>query len=245
MDPHRYKILACAVFARECYYCAALSKNIIDVRLLEQGLHDIGEEKMSAALQREIDAVDHEKYEAILLAYGLCNNGIRNLHAEIPLVVPRAHDCITLLMGSKEAYLKYFHDHPGCFFRSVGWAERAHDNLSNPESTTRQMGMGTYEDYVEQYGEDNAKYLMETLGDHLRNYSRLSYIDTGLPLGEDYQCDAKALAREKAWEYLEVPGNTHLIARLMNGSWDDAEFLVVEPGKTIQASYDENIVRQE
>ncbi len=245
MDPHRYKILACAVFARECYYCAALSKNIIDVRLLEQGLHDIGEEKMSAALQREIDAVDHEKYEAILLAYGLCNNGIRNLHAEIPLVVPRAHDCITLLMGSKEAYLKYFHDHPGCFFRSVGWAERAHDNLSNPESTTRQMGMGTYEDYVEQYGEDNAKYLMETLGDHLRNYSRLSYIDTGLPLGEGYQCEAKALAREKAWEYLEVQGNTHLIARFMNGSWDDAEFLVVEPGKTIQASYDENIVRQE
>lgn len=245
MAPHRYKIIACAVFARECYYCAALSRNIIDVQLLEQGLHDIGEEKMSAALQNEISAVDKETYEAILLAYGLCNNGIRNLHAEIPLVVPRAHDCITLLMGSKEAYLKYFHEHPGCFFCSVGWAERAHDNLSNPESTTRQMGMGTYEDYVEQYGEDNAKYLMETLGDHLRNYSRLSYIDTGLPLGKGYQQDAEALAREKAWEYLEVQGNTHLIMNLMNGSWDEADFLVVEPGKTIQASYDDNIIRKE
>lgn len=245
MGRHRYKILACAVFARECYYCAALSKNIVDVQLLEQGLHDIGEEKMSAALQSAVDAVDKDKYDAILLAYGLCNNGIRNLHAEIPLVVPRAHDCITLLMGSKEAYLKYFHEHPGCFFRSVGWAERAHDNLSNPESTTRQMGMGTYEDYVKQYGEDNAKYLMETLGDHLRNYSRLSYIDTGLPLGEDYQHEAKALAKEKAWDYLEVQGNTHLIMNLMNGSWDDADFLVVKPGKTIQASYDETIVRQE
>lgn len=245
MAPHRYLTLACAVFARECYYCAALSKNIVDVQLLEQGLHDIGEEKMSAALQSEVDAVDKDKYEAILLAYGLCNNGIRNLHADIPLVVPRAHDCITLLMGSKEAYLKYFHAHPGCFFRSVGWAERAHDNLSNPESTTRQLGMGTYEDYVEQYGEDNAKYLMETLGDHLRNYSRLSYIDTGLPLGGDYQREAKALAKEKAWEFLEVQGNTHLITNLMNGSWDDADFLVVKPGLTIQASYDENIVRQE
>ena len=235
--------IGCAVLARECYYCAAISKNIIDLRILEQGLHDVGEEKMSSSLQREIDAIDPEKYEAILLAYGLCNHGIRNLHAKIPLVVPRAHDCITLLMGSKEAYMTYFHDNPGCFFRSVGWAERAHDNLSNPESTTRQMGMGTYEEYVEKYGEENAKYLMETLGDHLRNYSRLTYIDTNLPLDEKYQKEAMDIAKEKAWTFSEVKGNTRLILDLMNGAWDNSDFLVVEPGKTIQTSYDEDIIK--
>lgn len=235
--------IGCAVLARECYYCAAISKNIIDLRILEQGLHDVGEEKMSSSLQREIDAIDPEKYEAILLAYGLCNHGIRNLHAKIPLVVPRAHDCITLLMGSKEAYMTYFHDNPGCFFRSVGWAERADDNLSNPESTTRQMGMGTYEEYVEQYGEENAKYLMETLGDHLRNYSSLTYIDTDLPLDEKYQKEARDIAQEKAWAFSEVKGSTRLILDLMNGSWDNSDFLVVEPGKTIQTSYDDEIIK--
>jgi hypothetical protein len=245
MNRQRYKIIACAVFARECYHCAAISGNIIDIRLLDQGLHDMGEAKMSAALQREIDAVDTETYDAILLVYGLCNHGIRNLHAGIPLVVPRAHDCITLLMGSKEAYLKYFHEYPGCFFRSVGWAERAHHNLDNPDSTTRQLGMGSYEEYVELYGEDNARYLMETLGDHLRNYSRLSYIDTGLPLGEDYPREARALAEDRAWEYLEVKGSTRLIQNLMDGRWDAVDYLVVEPGKTIQASYDETIIKAE
>ena len=110
MDQHRYMMIACAVLARECYHCAAISKNLIDLTILKQGLHDIGEKKMSSALQREIDAVDIEKYEAILLAYGLCNNGIRNLRSDLPLVVPRAHDCITLLMGSKEDYLKFTED---------------------------------------------------------------------------------------------------------------------------------------
>lgn len=243
MNDSRYMTIGCAVLARECYYCAAISKNIIDLRILEQGLHDVGEEKMSSSLQREIDAIDPEKYEAILLAYGLCNHGIRNLHAKIPLVVPRAHDCITLLMGSKEAYMTYFHDNPGCFFRSVGWAERADDNLSNPESTTRQMGMGTYEEYVEQYGEENAKYLMETLGDHLRNYSSLTYIDTDLPLDEKYQKEARDIAQEKAWAFSEVKGSTRLILDLMNGSWDNSDFLVVEPGKTIQTSYDDEIIK--
>jgi len=242
MNQSRYMTIGCAVLARECYYCAAISKNIIDLTLLEQGLHDVGEEKMSSSLQREIDAIDQDKYDAILLAYGLCNNGIRNLHARVPLVVPRAHDCITLLMGSKEDYMAYFHENPGCFFRSVGWAERAHDNLSNPESTTRQMGMGTYEEYVEKYGEENAKYLMETLGDHLRNYSSLAYIDSNLPLGETYQKEAMDIAQEKAWKFLEVKGSTRLVLDLMNGAWDNSDFLVVEPGKTIQASYDDDII---
>lgn len=243
MSQPKYMTIGCAVLARECYYCAAISKNIIDLKLLEQGLHDVGEDKMSSALQREIDGVDQDKYDAILLAYGLCNNGIRNLHARIPMVVPRAHDCITLLMGSKEEYMTYFHENPGCFFRSVGWAERAQDNLSNPESTTRQMGMATYEEYVEQYGEENAKYLMETLGDHLRNYSSLAYIDTSLPLCEGYQKESMDIARDKAWKYSEVKGNTRLILELMNGPWAPADFLTVEPGKTIQASYDDDIVK--
>ena len=117
MKEHKYLMIACAVLARECYHCAAKSRNLIDLKIVEQGLHDIGEEKMSSALQSEIDAADQENYEAILLAYGLCNNGVRNLRADIPIILPRAHDCITLLMGSNTGYLKYFNEHPGTFFR--------------------------------------------------------------------------------------------------------------------------------
>lgn len=236
-------MIACAVLARECYHCASISRNIVDVTVVEQGLHDIGEEKMSSALQSEIDAVDIEKYEAILLAYGLCNNGIRNLSAAIPIVLPRAHDCITLLMGSHAKYMEYFHSHPGTFFRSVGWAENANSNLSNPQSTTREMGISTYDEYVEIYGEENAKYLMETLNDHLKNYSHLAYIDTELPGTESYIQEARQWADKQGWKYSTVYGSMRLIAKLMDGNWTEDELLIVPPGQTIDASHDDQIIR--
>ncbi len=236
-------MIACAVLARECYHCAAVSRNIVDVTIVEQGLHDIGEERMCSALQREIDSVAHENYEAILLVYGLCNNGVRNLRASIPIVLPRAHDCITLLMGSKSAYRDYFNAFPGTYFRSPGWSERGQSNLANPQSTTREMGMATYDEYVEKYGEGNAQYLMEILNDHLKNYTRLAYIDTGLPNMDDHKQAAKEWAEQQGWEYTLIDGKMALIKRLMDGDWGDEDFLVVPPGQTIEASADEDIVR--
>lgn len=243
MNPQRYKLIACAVLARECYHCAATSSNIIDLKLVQQGLHDVGEAKMSASLQQEIDAVDQDQYDAILLGYGLCNNGIRNLRASVPIVVPRAHDCITLLLGSKEEYLAYFNENPGVYFRSTGWHERSVSNMSNPESTTRRMGMASYEEYVEKYGEDNAKYLWEVLGDHLRNYSRLTYIDVQIPGSRQSVEASQAMADEHSWSYSEVSGSVRLLRKLMDGDWDESEFLVVLPGQTIDASYGDDIVR--
>ena len=118
-------ILSCEIMYREISYCVAKSKNIVDVKFLQKGLHDIGQEEMSKTLQAEINQVPKDKYEAILLGYALCSNGIKGLTTEEnTLVVPRAHDCITLLLGSKEKYSNYMAQHPGTFFRSTGWLER-------------------------------------------------------------------------------------------------------------------------
>ncbi len=244
-NPAHYILISCAVFARECYYCAAGSGNIIDIKIVEQGLHDVGEAKMSSALQSQIDKVDTGDYDAVLLAYGLCSNGIKGLRSRLPIVVPRAHDCITLLMGSKSGYLNHFNENPGTFYHSPGWLERAKHNLSNPGSTTRQMGMGTYEDYVKQYGEENAAYLMETLGDHLKNYTGLTYIDTQVPGTSHLKSEAADIAREQGLAYSEYTGNTRLLADLMSGQWDKKDFLVITPGKTIAPSYDEGIIKVE
>jgi hypothetical protein len=243
MKQQKFLLISCAVLARECYSCASISRNIIDIKILEQGLHDVGEVKMAASLQNAINMVEADKYDAILLAYGLCNNGIRNLHAELPLVIPRAHDCITLLMGSKTAYKNYFNEYPGTFFQSIGWSERSKDNLSNPDSTTRQMGLATYEEYVQIYGEENAKYLMEELGDGLKNYTRLTFIDTGMKVPKQKKRELKEWARSENWEYDEYQGNTRLLLMLMNGDWDESEFLVVFPGNTISPTYDDGIIQ--
>jgi hypothetical protein len=234
--------LSCEILSREGYHCASISENLVDIHLLEQGLHDIGEEKMCSRLQREIDAVDVEKYDAILLGYGLCNNGIRGLRSKITLVIPRAHDCITLLLGSKEKYDEYFKNNPGTFYISVGWVERAKSHLSNPESTTSLMGMGTYEEYVEKYGEDKAKYLMEVLNDTLKNYNKLAYIDTHVGDFEHYKEQVKKDAQEHGWDYEELDGSTRLILNMMNGQWDENDYLVVQPGQTIEPAYDSSII---
>jgi hypothetical protein len=240
--PGRFLLIACAVVHRECYHCASLSRNVIDIRLLDKGLHDIGAGKMCAKLQAEIDAVDCSRYDAILLGYGLCNNGTLGLKASIPIVIPRAHDCITLLFGSKERYRQYFDAHPGTYYLSSGWVERGTSSLDNESSTTAAMGMRSYEEYVEQYGEETAKYLMETLG-HMQHYTALAYIDTHVGEFEEYKAQTRKRAADTGWEYDELSGSTDLIMRLLNGDWDDESFLIVEPGHTAAASYDETILK--
>jgi hypothetical protein len=59
---------------------------------------------MASEIQSVIDEIDPLEFEALALIYGLCNNGIVNLQGALPIVKPRAHDCIALFMSSKERY---------------------------------------------------------------------------------------------------------------------------------------------
>jgi len=239
----RYKLIACEVLFREVCYCASLCDNIVDVDFIQKGLHDIGAEKMSDKLQQHIDGIDVSKYDAILLCYGLCNNGILNLHAEIPIVIPRAHDCITLLLGSKERYREYFDANPGTYFKSSGWIERGASSGDSDDNVMNQLGLNkTYEDYVEIYGEDNAEYIMEMLGDWSTKYTKMTYINTKLGNVESDRAESQRGASEKQWTYEEIDGDTRLIMKLLNGKWDDGEFLIIPRGNKITASNDENIV---
>jgi hypothetical protein len=138
----RFNLISCEILHREITWCVARCRNIIDVTFLPKGLHDVGECGMSGALQEAIDGVDASRCEAILLGYGLCNNGIRGLRATVPLVVPRAHDCITLLLGSKERYRDYFSCNPGTYFKSTGWIERDSSSSDDPDSIPSQLGLG-------------------------------------------------------------------------------------------------------
>ena len=117
----RLKLISCEIFYREMCAAVARSPHRIDIEFLPKGLHDIGSKKMLERLQ---EAVDHvENYDAVLLGYALCNNGLAGLTARsLPLVLPRAHDCITLFLGSKERYLEYFSDHPGVYPADTGFA---------------------------------------------------------------------------------------------------------------------------
>jgi len=232
-------MIGCEILFREICLCAANSVNIVDLRFMNKGLHDIGETRMSKELQDEIDLIDQNRYEAILLGYGLCNYGVKGLCAKIPMVIPRAHDCITLMMGSKEKYKEYFFRNPGTFFKSPGWIERDANPNYTESSVTTQLGMNVNFD---EYDEETAAYLRETLGSWTVNYSRYAYIDTGAGDASLYEDQLMAEAREKNWGYEKISGDVCLIQDLMDGRWDNDRFLHVPPGNRITNTFGDDIV---
>ena len=48
------------------------------------------------------------------------------------------------------------------------------------------------------------------------------------------------ICREKGWQYDEIPGDMSLFRRLLDGEWED--FLVVQPGQKVAASFDERVM---
>ncbi|MDP6720294.1 MAG: DUF1638 domain-containing protein, partial [Pirellulaceae bacterium] len=80
-EPRQLALISCEVMFREMATVVAQSPNVIDLKFLPKGLHDLGCKQMSSRIQTCIDAIDTSRYEAILLGYGLCNNGIAGLVA--------------------------------------------------------------------------------------------------------------------------------------------------------------------
>ncbi len=240
----RLKLVSCEIFYREFCAVVARSPHTVDVEFLPKGLHDIGSEKMLARLQEAVDRVDASKYEALLLGYGLCNNGLVGLTAPgIPMVLPRAHDCITLFLGSRQRYLDYFNSHPGTYFHTTGWIERGGGGDTDQLALGRQAGTTqTYADLVEKYGEDNAKYLWETIGDLTRHYGQATFVEMGIEPDGIFERLSREKAAARGWKFEKVQGDLSLIQRLVNGAWDENDFLVVPPGKQIAASYDPGVV---
>ena len=250
----KFKFIGCEIVYREACHLAAICPNRVDVEFLHKGLHDLETADMVAKVQATIDAVETDAgYEAILLGYARCNDGLVGVRArDIPLVVPRAHDCITLFFGSRGRYREYFDAHPGTYYMTTGWAERnqfGEGDYSKPAygqtGVSGKLGLAqSYEQLVEQYGEDNAKYVKEMLGDWTKSYSRLLYLAMGVCDEADFVDQTRREAAERNWEFELREGDLSLLERLFRGQWDD-DFVIVQPGEMLVARNDERILDAE
>ena len=235
----RLKLISCEVLYREMCAAAARSPHQVDLEFLPKGLHDLGGPAMRARLQEAADRVDATQYEAVLLGYALCGNGVAGLVSRtLPLVIPRAHDCIALLMGGRERYRNYFDDHPGTFFRSTGWLERGQDR-------DKTAAVYTLEELTARYGEDNGRYLIEQFNGYQRNYRKLAYIATGLEPDGSFERQAREEAARRGWQFEIIRGDLRLFERLVAGDWDENDFLVVPPGWRVKPTYDRGIIEKE
>lgn len=244
----RLKLISCEVFTRELCDAAARSPHQVDLEFLPKGLHDIGCTGMRTRLQSVIDRVDTSMFDTILLGYGLCNNGIAGLVARgVPLVVPRAHDCMTLFFGSRQRYEEYFRQNPGTYFLTTGWIERGEATGELRQlSIQHANGMDlTYSELVEKYGEDNAQFLYEQLCDQTKHYRRLTFIEMGLEPNGSFVATARKRAEEKGLQFSTEQGDLRLIHTLVNGPWDGSDFLTVAPGERIITDFTDGLIRAE
>ncbi len=227
-NPKRLQMIVCKVLQREAYFCAARSPNVVDIVLMEQGLHDEPDRlrrEVQEALERTHD-IQGRPYDASLLGYGLCSNGVVGLGAEIPIIVPRGHDCITLLLGSKDRYQEYFDSHRGIYWYSPGWIESG-------KQPSQQRHETLLREYTEKYGQDNAEYLMEVEQTWAKEYQWATFVDWGLVDGESYKAFTRQCAVFLGWNYDKLTGDPGLMQRFVDGAWNDEEFLIVEPGRQI------------
>jgi len=243
----RLKVLACCSMWREVSLLASQSSNVCNVEFLPLGLHN-DPQRLRQTLQEKIDATSPQTlsyqqegielqydYDAIVLAYGLCSNGTTGIYSKgYPLIIPRVHDCISLLLGSSELYHYYFEKYRGIYWYSSGWIEHS----LQPGKERREL---IYQIFRDKFGEENASFLMQLEDNWQREYSRAIYISWGFPVDDKYSSFTQECANFLGWKFEEVRGNTELLSDLLNGVWDEKRFLIVQPGEVIEASGDRNI----
>ncbi len=236
MSRLRLHVIACPVFQRELELLAASARTSVTFRHLEMGLHEGAAENLRAALQNAIDTVPAGQCDAIAIGYGLCNRGVIGLQARVaPVVIPRAHDCIGMLLGGSRCYLAQLEAQPGTYFQSAGWLENspANDEIRRQNFTFGPDSNVTREKLVEKYGEENATYLLEAFQNFTQHYERLAFIDTPVPEAKKWEAAARELAQKRGWKFEKLPGDLGWLKRLLDADWNEREYLKLDPGERV------------
>jgi len=160
------------------------------------------------------------------------------------VVVPRAHDCMTLFFGSKERYKEFFDTHPGCYFKTSGWIERIGDNTD--QGFSEESGLKyNREELIEKYGQEDAEYIIEQMTAHKKQYKQFAYIAMGVEPDDRFEKAAREEAAREGLAFERVEGDMGLIRKLVDGPWAEDEFLVLERGERVVQKWDEGIIGAE
>lgn len=248
MSQLRVMVIACPVFQREIELLAADAKTAVATRWLEMGLHEQPHENLRAALQAAIDEAVPADFDAIAIAYGLCNRGILGLQARtLPVVIPKAHDCIGMLLGSSQCYLAQLQAQPGTYFQIAGWLENSPLNgeIRRQNFTFGPNSNVTREMLVEKYGADHADFLLEQFAGFTKHYERLAFIETPVPEAKKWETLAKTIAQQRGWKFERLPGDLGWLRRLLDADWNEREFLKLNPGERVALRSDAQLIGAE
>lgn len=246
MSCQRLLLVACRVFERELEVLARSAKTELEIHYIEIALHQQPGAQLRAALQEEINTVPEEDYDAVAIGYGLCNRGLVGLKARgLPVVIPRAHDCLGILLGSSKRYLAELEKEPGTYFQSCGWIEHLPaDRTLRPLAAGARLPVNP-EELVARYGEDAAQFLMAEYARFTQHYKRLAFISTPVAKVEERDRKAAEISQQQGWTYESLPGDLGWLRRLVDGEWGDKEFLVLKPHQRVAFTSGDNLIAAE
>ena len=242
--PPSYAIISCDVFADEMTLLAervAAETGLGNppwqtMAFLEMGLHD-RPDSLRAEVQALIDAWESETaFSYILLAYGLCGNGLLGLQARSKtLILPRAHDCISILLGGTEPHQAVLKENPGTYFYSPGWIRGRRVPGPDREPYLREL-------YSERYPDDPDMVddLIEADEMAFAHHNCAAYVD--LTGNEEAQKYCQGCAAHLGWSFRKLTGDASWLLRLLSGQWANDEFLQVPPGHRVAQSANDDLV---
>jgi N-methylhydantoinase A/oxoprolinase/acetone carboxylase beta subunit len=229
-------VIACAVLALDIKSAAEKLGLDIGVKFLEGGLHD-RPDLLRQKLQTAIDELSGSGgCDRIVVGYGVCGRGTVGIQArDIPLSIPKVHDCIALFLGGDAAYRDQFKKYPGTYYISAGWYEEKTEPLSQRKLSAYYGDEKlNYGELVDKYGEKAAKETFQFLSTWQKNYQRAAFIETGAKLSPKYEKYAQDMAAEYQWKYEKIAGKRILIEKLLTASETTDEILVVAPNHVIE-----------
>jgi len=242
----KLKLIACEVFTREIGLCAANSPHTISIEFTPKNAHD-NADNLRHILQDKINNAEKENYDAILLGIGLCGNSTAGIEAgTTKIIIPRAHDCCAIFLGSRHKFKEVFENRPSTPFTSVGYMERGSSLMHDASQFAADSGLQqSLEDYIEIYGEESGKYLWDSLHQNTEDQNKdIIYIEIPELEHLGFAEKAKKWAQENNKNFIKETGSITIIRKLLSGDWDEEEFLTVKPGEKIDPVYDWNKIIQ-
>jgi hypothetical protein len=168
----------------------------------DYGLHRYTE-RLHETVQGTLDGLAEPSL--VVLGYGLCGDGLNGIKAgKHTLLIPRADDCIALLLGSYQTYAQEREAAPGTYYLTKGWLE----SDSHP--------LYEHKEYVGKYGPDQAAFIMDMQYRHCERLALVAHSQADL---ERYRPQAQEVARYcEQWDmrYVEILGSDAYVRRLID-----------------------------
>lgn len=208
-------IIACSMLRDELERAVAETGCKYPVTWLDAGLHNYPG-RLRQELQGALDQVSG--CSRVLLSYGFCGNSIVNIKAgDFEIILPRADDCITLLLGSQKRRVE-LSKHCGTYFLTRAWL--------HGERNIRVE----YEYAVEKYGEEQGKEIFDMM---FGNYRQLALLDDGCYPLEEVAGEVKETAELLGLPCCTVPASNQRLKDLLTGPWPEEWFLHLGPGEVL------------